>query len=41
LTILIAGVPMMTDSTAVITNIVMLTTLVTVIAFSPANVSAL
>ena len=32
---------MMTDSTAVITNIVTLTTLVTVIAFSPANVSAL
>jgi hypothetical protein len=41
LTVLIAGVPMMTDSTAVITNIVTLTTLMTVIALSPVHVSAL
>jgi hypothetical protein len=41
LTVLIAGVPMMTDSTEVITNIVTLATIMTVIAFSPANVSAL
>ena len=40
-TVLFAGVPMMTDSTAVITNIVTLTTLMTVISFSPANVSVL